>query len=79
MKILPLGVDLFYADGRTDMTKLIVAFCNLRTRLTMYLKESVIELWTGLTSVEINFFQKNSMYKLFDHKRNEENLEDLKL
>jgi hypothetical protein len=24
----PVGVELFHADGRTDMTKLIVAFCN---------------------------------------------------
>ena len=26
MKILPRGNDLLLADGRTDMTKLIVAF-----------------------------------------------------
>jgi hypothetical protein len=28
MKIRLVGVELFHADGRTDMTKLIVAFCN---------------------------------------------------
>jgi hypothetical protein len=28
MKIRPLGAELFLEDGRTDMTKLIVAFCN---------------------------------------------------
>ena len=28
MKIRPVGAELFRADGRTDMTKLIVAFCN---------------------------------------------------
>ena len=28
MKIRPAGAELFYADGRTDMTKLIVAFRN---------------------------------------------------
>ena len=28
MKILPVGAELFYADGRTDMTNLIVAFRN---------------------------------------------------
>ena len=66
-------------DGRTGMTKLIVAFCNLRTRLTIYLKEIFIKLWTGLTSVETTFFQKNSRYKLFDYKRNEEILEEMKL
>jgi hypothetical protein len=29
MKIRPVGDELFRADGRTDMTKLIVAFRNL--------------------------------------------------
>jgi len=29
MKIPPVGAELFHADGRTDMTKLMrVAFCN---------------------------------------------------
>ena len=26
MKIRPVGAELFHADGRTDMTQLIVAF-----------------------------------------------------
>jgi len=28
VKIRPLGVELFHADGRTDITRLIVAFRN---------------------------------------------------
>jgi len=28
MKIRPVGAELFHAEGRTDMTKLIVAFHN---------------------------------------------------
>jgi hypothetical protein len=28
MKIRPVGAELFHADRRTDMTKLIVAFRN---------------------------------------------------
>jgi hypothetical protein len=28
MKILAIGAELFHADGRTDMPKLIVAFRN---------------------------------------------------
>jgi hypothetical protein len=28
IKIRPVGAELFHADGRTDMTKLIVAFRN---------------------------------------------------
>jgi hypothetical protein len=33
MKIRPVGAESFHADGQTDMTKQIVAFRNLRTRL----------------------------------------------
>jgi len=28
MKVRPGGAELFRGDGQTDMTKLIVAFCN---------------------------------------------------
>jgi hypothetical protein len=28
MKALPVGAELFHADGQTDMTKLIVVFHN---------------------------------------------------
>jgi len=28
MKILPVGVELFHADGRADITKLVVACRN---------------------------------------------------
>ena len=28
MKIRPVGAELFHADGRTDMTKLTVAYSN---------------------------------------------------
>jgi hypothetical protein len=28
MKIRPVGAELFHADGRTDMTKLVAAFRN---------------------------------------------------
>jgi len=33
MKIHPVGVELFLADGQTDMTKLIVTFRTSRARL----------------------------------------------
>jgi len=29
MKIRPVGAELLHAERRTDMTKLIVTFCNL--------------------------------------------------
>ena len=28
MKIRPVGAELFHADGRTDMSNLIVGLCN---------------------------------------------------
>jgi hypothetical protein len=31
MKIRPMGAELFHAEGRTDVTKLIVAFRNFAT------------------------------------------------
>jgi hypothetical protein len=31
MKILQLVAELFHADGQTDLTYLIVAFCNFAT------------------------------------------------
>jgi len=33
MKIRPVRAEFFHADGQTDITKLIVAFHNLRKRL----------------------------------------------
>ena len=32
MKIRPVGADFFHADGRTGMTKLIIAFRNFCER-----------------------------------------------
>jgi hypothetical protein len=32
MKIRPVGAELIHADGRTDMTKLTVAFRNYQER-----------------------------------------------
>jgi hypothetical protein len=37
MKIRRVGGEFFHTDGRTDMTKLIVAFAILRTRLKLSL------------------------------------------
>ena len=36
MKIGPMGAELFHADGRTDMTKLIVAPKNCITAVILY-------------------------------------------
>jgi len=34
MKIRPVGAELFHADGRTDMTKLVAAFRNFANAST---------------------------------------------
>jgi len=45
MKIRPVGSELFHADrrkdGRTEMTKLIVAFHNFRKRLKIQRSHSL--------------------------------------
>ena len=33
-KIYPLGAELFHADGRTDMTMLIIAVCDVANGCT---------------------------------------------
>jgi hypothetical protein len=40
MKILPVGTELFHAEGQTDMVKLIVAFRNFvrEPKKTVYMK-----------------------------------------
>jgi hypothetical protein len=38
MKIRPVGADLFHADGRTEMSKLRVAFHGLANELKKHLK-----------------------------------------
>jgi hypothetical protein len=40
IKIRSLGAQLLHVDERTDMTKLMFAFRNLRTRLKIYNKIS---------------------------------------
>jgi p-aminobenzoyl-glutamate transporter AbgT len=34
IKIIPVGAELFHADGRTDVTKLKFAFCNFANAST---------------------------------------------
>jgi hypothetical protein len=37
MEIHPVGADLFRADGQTDMTKVIVTFCNFAKSPKIYI------------------------------------------
>jgi len=50
MKIHPVRAELFYADGRTDgrtyMTKLIVALHNLRKRLRTRKRRNLLNEWS---------------------------------
>ena len=40
MKIRPLGAELSYADGRTDMTKQIVVFRSIANATKIHVKKS---------------------------------------
>jgi hypothetical protein len=57
MKIRQVGVELFHADGRTDMTKLIVALLNFANapkanKSTLY--SEVIAVWSQIHTKHIN-------------------------
>jgi len=54
MKIRPVGAKLFHADGRTDMTKLIVAFRN-------FANAPKNRLWNHHPSVCVSRFQLVSL------------------
>jgi len=55
MKIRPVGAELFHAEGRTDMTKLIVAFRNFAN---VSKNEERTDLHTrGLTAVPSMLYQ----------------------
>jgi hypothetical protein len=41
MKIRPVGAELFHADGRTDMMKIIVAFRNFANAPKVKMREFV--------------------------------------
>ena len=43
INIRPVGVEVFHADGRTDMTKLIVAFRNFAHAPINFLPSVVIQ------------------------------------
>jgi len=46
MKIRPLGAELFHADRRTDMTKLLVAFRSFANASTNDQNpESALQIW----------------------------------
>jgi hypothetical protein len=60
MKILPVGDELFHADGKTDVTKLIVVFKNFanapknlrpRSNLLAHCSPHVPTSWTCLTLI----------------------------
>jgi len=40
MKIHPVGAELFHADVRTDMTKLILVFLNIANAPKIHCKRS---------------------------------------
>jgi len=57
MKIRPVETK-FRADGQADMTKLILAFAILRTRL---LKTATLQQSEGVTSLKFKDLEKTLM------------------
>jgi hypothetical protein len=58
MKIRSVGAELFYADRRTDRTKLIVDFAILRTRLKIATFQRLRSLPN--TEREVHYFSQES-------------------
>jgi hypothetical protein len=54
MEIRPVGVELFHADGQTDITTLIVAFRNFAKAPKIY---------TNLCFMLGNFFRRSANHK----------------
>jgi len=50
IKFRPVGVRLFHADGRTDMTKLIVAFSNFSNATK---RQETVMGWVKLDNKEV--------------------------
>ena len=57
MRTLPVTAELFHAEDQRDMTNIIVAFCNLRTRL----KTTSITLGPGKFSTSPTHQQNGSV------------------
>jgi len=49
MKICPVEAELFHVDERTEVTKLIVAFCNFATarKKYSYCKSRVLDKYSS--------------------------------
>jgi len=50
MKIRPVGADLFRADGRTDITKQIVAFSHSFEKRISFISQQSLVLQLGISS-----------------------------
>ena len=61
MKIRPVGAELFHADRRTDMAKLIVAFQNF-SKVPKKKKIQIIKRWSrefqNLNTAKINLVSR---------------------
>ena len=58
IKIRPVGVELIHSDGRTDITKLTVAFRNFANTPKIYIKVQ-LTTWVGLSLFLSHFYKLN--------------------
>jgi len=76
MKIRPVGAELFHADGRTDMTNVVVAFRNFVNApkngiknyvcSVLFIRDCSRRKYRLLGTVSFNFSTINSIFlKLF--------------
>jgi len=84
MEVYPVRAELFYTDGRTDMTKLKVAFCNCTNVLkSTSASELGSVIWCKRIQVSENIqnwcgIRKAVLKGSFNNGNRQRSLEDLK-
>jgi hypothetical protein len=67
MKIRPVGAELFHADGRRDMTKIIIAFrnfANVPKHLSQYVRAGYPEHDAGTETISQLFRNTTSIFRV---------------
>jgi len=66
MKICPMGTKMFHASGWTDMTKLIISFCDFANALKEFGPWVTVITWTwGNPLSQTAIFRQMCIEKVF--------------